>query len=285
MTEPRTTSHSEVESFLACERRHYYSYGLKLQGKFTSEALERGILIHHALREYYNSLKDGIPHSEATTLAFQALAGLTMSSSAFDPVKLQMQCVWLLGLYFDHYKHDVEHIEVLEVETDYSIRITDDYYLPVKIDLIYRDLRTNEIVITDHKVVDRFYSDDESAIKPQLPKYMAGLLSEKIKVDRCEYNFIRHPKNAIERFLRQNLEINTARIRRTAEEQIRAANRIRSLREAGLAEWSRRALRNTGACGNCPFKLLCGTELAGKPTADIIEFEYRPKTRRIEMNS
>lgn len=289
MTEVRTNSHSEVESYLTCERKHYYGYGLRLQGKYTSEALERGILAHAGLAEYYLNLKIGQPHSVAVAEAIGCVSRLSMTSTAYDAMKIRTQVLLLLAWYFDHYKYDP--IEVLEVETDYLIPITDDYSLPVKIDLIYRDLNTHEVVVSDHKVVNDFYDGKKADLYPQLPKYIAGLRTKGIKVDRAEYNQLRHRNtnenkdNPGKRFIRLAVPLSKARILRTVEEQIRAANRIKSLRDRGTEEWGKTVLRNTGACGNCSFQLLCDAELNGRPTADLIEFEYRPKTQRNELNN
>lgn len=287
----RRTSHSEVESFLSCERRHYYAYGLQIQGKYTSEALERGIMVHHALAIFYQGLKDNLSVDAAQSKAIMALSDLYSTSSAYDPTKLFTGCMSLFNWYIDFYRDEFQHIEVLEVETDYLIPITDDYSLPVKIDLIYRDLRVNEVVVTDHKIVADFYDLDKVELLPQLPKYLAGLRTKGIKVDRAEYNMLRH-RNTLDnkadpglRFRRLDVPLTKARILRTIEEQIRTANRIKSLRDRGIEEWSKTVLRNTGSCGNCSFKLLCSAELNGKPINDLIEFEFKPRTRRVEMNN
>lgn len=285
----RFTSHSEVESFLGCERKHYYGYGLKLQGKYTSEALERGIMVHAGLAEYYKSRIDGKDHELSSASALMCVALLTRDSLAFDPFKLQVQSAGLLGHYFETYKDD--YVKPLEVETDYLIPITDDYSIPVKIDLIYEDLRDGSIVVADHKVVDAFYTAESASIYPQLPKYVGALMSTERRIDRAEYNFIRHTntkanaEDPSQRFMRLPLELTRTRVLRTLEEQIRAANRIKDLRDGGTERWGRVALRNTGACRGCPFQLLCGTELSGRPIADLIEFEYRPKVKRNEMNN
>lgn len=289
--EPRRTSHSEVESYLKCERRHYYSYGLEIQEKHTNENLERGILVHHGLAEYYLALKEGYGHDRGVTAAINALSGLYQTSTAYDPTKLYTQALALLGWYFDHYKDEAEEIEVLEVETDYLIALTDDYSLPVKVDLIYRYMSSQKIVVADHKVLGDFYTQDDADLKPQLPKYMAGLLTNKMNVDQLEYNQLRH-RNTNDnkadpglRFVRLPVEVTAARVRRTAEEQIRAANRISRLRSMSLSEWSKSVLRNPDACRGCPFKMICTADLNGRPTEDLIEFEYRPKTKRNEMNN
>lgn len=294
MTEPTTvrrTSHSEVESFLSCERRHYYGYGLYIQGKYTSEALERGILVHAALAVFYQALKDGFTIEQAQGKGIMALSDLYKSSETYDPTKVFTQAVSLFNWYIDKYKDDFQYVEVLEVETDYLVPITDDYSLPVKIDLLWRDLKTNEVVVTDYKVLQDFYDQDKVKLLPQLRKYIAGLWTKGIKVDRAEYDMLRHRNtkdNAEEpglRFQRLPVPLTKASVLRTIEEQIRAANRIKSLRDRGTEEWGKTVLRNTGSCTNCSFKLLCDADLNGLPTADLIEFEYKPRTRRVEMNN
>lgn len=278
---PRTTSYSEVQSYLTCERRHYYGYGLKLRGKNVSDALERGTIIHAALAVYYLARRDGMDHTSATILAYQNLNELASTSPAYDPMSLGIECMKLLSEYFAFYGD--EDMEVLEVETEYLIPITDDFSLQVRVDLIKR--QAGQVIAVDHKVIYNFYSAKKVGIAAQLPLYLAGLRTAGMKVDGLEYNQIRHRGNATERFQRQPIKITPQRVVRTLEEHLRASNRIASLRAKGLDEWQKVILRNEKECDNCPFTLLCEAELNGEDTRGIIAYEYEPKTRRQDMNN
>jgi hypothetical protein len=282
-------SHSEVESYLQCERRHFYSYGHEIQGIYTSEALERGIMIHAALATYYEELKGGATKAVAEAKGYQTLAQLGNDSQAYDGVKLLAQCADLLIAYFNHYRD--EDIEVLAVETEYLVPITDDYSLQVRIDLICRV--AGRVIVRDHKVIYDFYNAKKTDLQSQLPKYLAGLWSmqESPKIDLLEYNEIRHrttEENKHDpslRFRHTEVPITRQRVLTTLTEQLQVAKRIASLRAKGLDEWGKTVVRNSSACGNCPFTNICTAELNGEDIEMIKKYDYRPKTKRAAMNS
>lgn len=285
-------SHSEVQSYLACERRHYYAYGYEIQGKYLSEALERGIIVHAVLAEYYTVQLNGGTVAEAEAAGFAMLTKMGAECQGYDSFKIMAQCSSLVFQYFNHYRD--EGIEVLAVETEYLVPITDNYSLQVRIDLICRI--GGQVIVRDHKVVQDFYDDNKAALDPQLPKYLAGLwsMSESPKIDKLEFNQIRH-RNTEEnkgdpgkRFLQKEVPVTRARVLGTLKEQLQVATRIASLRAKGLDEWGKTVVRNTGACGNCPFTAICIAENNNedRETIDLLlQYEYRPKTKRAEMNS
>lgn len=272
----RTTSYSEVQSYLTCERRHYYGYGLEIQGKTSSDAMELGTIIHAALAVYYNGRKEGINHPTSTTLAYQCLNELISKAAVWDNAALATKAIKILSEYFAFYGD--EDMQVLAVETEYLIPITDDFSLQVRIDLIRR--QNGKVIVSDHKVIGNFYSTKKIGIAAQLPLYLAGLRTEGFKVDELEYNMLRSHPNAQERFMRTPVPLSNARVLRTLEEHLRASNRIATLKAKGLEEWSKVVLRNEGACDRCPFNLICEADLNGEETRGLIEYEYRHKEKR-----
>ncbi|HEY5140822.1 MAG TPA: PD-(D/E)XK nuclease family protein, partial [Methylococcales bacterium] len=256
------------------------NYGLKLRGKNASYVMERGTLIHAALATYYNARKSGVAHIAATLEAYKTLNELAATSPVFDPITLGIECFKLLAEYFDFYGD--EDMEVLAVETEYLIPITDDFSLQVRIDLVKR--QNGRVIVEDHKVLYNFYSDKKIGLEGQLPLYLAGLRTEGFKVDEVAYNMIRHRGDAVDRFRRQTVPITAKRVVTTLEEHLRASNRIASLRAKGLEGWRSVILRNAKECDGCPYTLLCEAELNGQDTRGLIEYEYAPKTHRQEMN-
>jgi len=289
MTLMRKTSYSEVQSFLKCGREHYYSYGLNLRGKNMPDPLERGIITHDCLAVYYTARMDGATHEEAFVLAMGRIAVHMATTEAYMGQKLVLEIADLLRLYFTNYANDP--IEVLAVETEYSIGILDDYELPVKIDLIVRRLDTGRTEAWDHKVIKDFYDEIKVRLMPQMRLYQAGLLTEGIKVDDLVYNQLRHrttidnKADPSQRFVRMPIPANTLSIRRTVEEHLIAGNRIKAWRNLPIEEWERKVLRNTLACNMCSFTELCAQDLEGEDTTTLMEFEYRQKTKRSDMNS
>lgn len=280
----RKTSYSEVDTFLRCGRMHYYSYGLRLRGKFNGEALERGIIGHEALASYYRGRMDGLSHDDAVGEAFVTLGKAGSESEAYDKTKLNFATADLVSLYLDHYANDP--IEVLAVETEFSIKILDDYELPVRVDLIVRNLHTGRVEAWDHKFVKDFYDEEAVRLKPQLPLYWAGLQEAGIHVDDLLYNMVRHrgslsnKANPSERFVRLPIPTNASRVSRTLEEHLMAGNRIAAWKSMGIEEWNAKVLRNPSACGMCSFRALCSADLDGDDTTLLREFDYAVKTPR-----
>jgi hypothetical protein len=244
---------------------------------------------HAALATYYSALQFGQTHETATAAAYGQLSILGEDVEAYAGQKLVYEVAGLLKLYFDEYREDP--IEVLAVETEYSIGILADYELPVRIDLIVRNLNTGRVAAWDHKFVKDFYSEDKVRLMPQMRLYQAGLMTAGYRVDDLVYNMIRHrgtKDNAADpslRFERMTIPVNPESVKRTVEEHLMAANRIAAWRKMPLDEWERKVVRNTSACMLCSFKTLCAQDLEGEDTSTLIEFEYRPKTRRNEMTA
>jgi hypothetical protein len=51
-----SVSHSEVDSYLLCRRKHYYGYGLSLERISTSQSLATGTAGHRILEAFYAHL-------------------------------------------------------------------------------------------------------------------------------------------------------------------------------------------------------------------------------------
>jgi hypothetical protein len=56
MTSMPSVSHSEVDSYLLCRRKHYYGYGLSLERISTSHSLATGTAGHRVLETFYRTL-------------------------------------------------------------------------------------------------------------------------------------------------------------------------------------------------------------------------------------
>lgn len=285
----RKTSYSEVQTWLRCNREHYYSYGLNLTGKYNGEALERGIIGHAALAEYYKCRQFGATHDEAVAEAFKTLAAIAQGSLAYSAQKLTFEVLELLAMYFNHIQHD--EFQVLAVETEYSVGMLEDYRLPVRIDVILLMLRTGRVQAWDHKIVKDFFDESKIRLMPQLRLYKAGLMAEGVHIDDIVYNMLRHRGTAEnkadpgKRFLQLVVPAEGMSVRRTLEEHLMAANRIAEWRKLGLEVWGDKVLRNPGACYMCSFKELCAQDLEGEDTSVLIEFEYRKKSPREDLNN
>lgn len=283
------TSHSEVESFLTCERRHYYSYGLKLDSMKMSQALYRGIVGHEILATYYRARKEGIPHTSAVAEAFAQLIVADRTNTTHEQDICRLELAGLLTKYFKEYA-DCDW-EILEVEKEIKTTLPDNTVMTFIIDLIVR-IPGEGVAAIDHKFTYDFYNPDIVDLSPQLPKYLAGLLQEGYVVHKAMYNEIRYRVTADNRknpealFRRTHVEISRERIHNTMREQILTARRTSKYKQMSLEEWEKRVLRtaNGMVCKMCPFTQICVSDLNGQPTDILMGTFYKPKQRREDRN-
>lgn len=282
-------SHSEVEAYLNCQRKHYYMYVNRLQAIQSSDSLARGNVGHEILSIYYQQRARGANHEDAADAAMDAMTTVTSRYNVFNPDKLWDDLEWMLVHYFDCYAND--KFTVIETEVLHNVQITDDYIMPIKVDLVL-DIPGRGIVARDWKFTYDFYTVDKVDLNPQLPKYFAALRELGIHVDELEYDQIRtrvtkaNQANWQERFMRTVVPITADRVVRTMEEQFRAARRIAILKELPVDEVERRALRNSWACLGCPFTELCVSDLNGGQDSQLITesfFETRLASNHQEI--
>src|SRR6185437_1073292 len=139
-------SHSEVESFTTCERRHYYAYGVGggLRKRKESDALTRGILGHAALATYYSFLKQGLEYQERIEGVTAFLQDLLAEAAEQDflgnasTMAMIGEVRNILTFYFQHYRERDENLEVLEVEKVYEVPVGDNFFMKIIVDLIVR---------------------------------------------------------------------------------------------------------------------------------------------------
>ena len=279
------SSHSEVESFAACERKHYYSYGVKVQGKTTSDVLARGNVGHMALSQYYLHKKLGSTEDEAVDAAFDAARVEMRKYNVFDPPKLLSETTTLLGMYFDNYAEEWDRIVVHDVETLWNAQLTSEFVMPIRLDVIL-EIPPYGVIAMDHKFCNDFFNVDKVDLNPQLVKYWAALDALGKRVDAVWYNEIRY-RNTKEnnadpsfRFRRTPVPMTPKKVVTIMREQMMAAKRITNLKALPLVEWEQSIIRNTLACNMCQFPLLCSADLDGKDSDLVINSFYEPREYR-----
>lgn len=280
-----SSSHSEVEAFLQCERRHYYSYGEKLQGKGTSEALIRGIIGHEVLATYYQAIKDGKSRAEAQDEGIDKLYDMVAMyrDDLSDSAKFETDLGFLIQNYWDNYIDD--DMVILEVEVLHTIQLTDTFEMPVRIDLLAK-IPGRGIIAIDFKFCYDFFNVDKLDLSPQLPKYLAALTEMGVHVDGIMYDEIRHRKTKENeadhslKFRRTPVTITPNKVVTIMREQLMAAKRISQLKNLALPIWESKVLRNPQACQMCPFTIMCAADLDGRDS-DLARISfYEPKSYR-----
>lgn len=291
-----TVSHSEVESWLLCERRHYYGYGLELQRRRESDSLTRGILGHDMMRHYLEQFIVGAPvvadtkaldvvelsPKHATPQAI-ATASWLVSQMTPDNVTLIKELADLFTAFLE--VNPLEGFEILAVEKDFVIDFTDDVSMGFVVDFIARD-PSGKIVVGDHKFVYDFMLDDNIDMLPQLPKYMAALRASDLPVDYAMYVMFRYrnKKNAVpsDKVRVREFTVTDTRITRTITEQIETAEEILERKRLPLEVQNHKAKRvaNNMVCRSCSFKSLCIAELHGHNAQLIADSEYKKRERK-----
>lgn len=272
-----TVSHSEVESFLLCERKHFYGYSLELERVGRSDTLYRGVLGHEVNAAYFEALKDGKTHLQAMDEAQDYL----MDKQDADNAKICGEIWSTMKIFKDI--NPFRGYRILAVEKEFVLE-TKSFGYPFKVDLIASDPR-GRIVVVDNKWVWDFYRYEEINILPQVPKYMGALRALDYKVDYGAYAFfrwrpIKDPQPSA-KFRLEPFDPPDVRIVSSFREQMDVANEINRRKALPLEEQSRLARRvaNKMVCGKCSLLNLCGAELNDKGADLIMRTEYTKRDR------
>jgi hypothetical protein len=187
---------------------------------------------------------------------------------------------------------------ILAVEKEFNLEYDSETHAtyPFVVDIIALSPEGKTVVI-DHKFVWDFYTFDDAALQPQIPKYIGALRGLGYTIDYGMYNMVRtrrivgtkskaHPDGAgptLEQMLQtMELKPNSTRVTRTFMEQIGTAREIQALKELSLEEQDAVSYRtaNKMVCQSCSFRDLCTTELVGGNTKLMIATEYTVRERR-----
>lgn len=284
-------SHSEVESYLKCERRHYYGYGLLLQGVAVSEAVFFGNCGHEGFRAYYTAIKDGITDKDELIEIMLEAAEIESKQYKMDKAvanKLLFKLIEMLQDYVEYHHHrDTTEWTIMAVEKEYLVEVPGtDYFMPFIVDLIVRDATGYGVI--DNKFSYDFVNSQNGDLNPQLPKYFGGLKILGAPVRWAAYNEIRtritkaNEDNHREKYKFTKINLSPKRVVTTMDEQLRAAARIAKMKELPIEEWEATVLRAADQmnCKFCPFTDLCEADLNGMPKTDLIRQRYKPKERR-----
>lgn len=271
---------SEADTFLTCERRHYYAFGEKLQPRSYGAGLSRGIAGHSALEAFYASQKagDAVSVSKNKMLAViegEILASVMKGNSDNTAVLTGLQKLLMEYVDTEEYYNQSQY-EILSVEETFRF---EDF--PFKPDMIVRDRKTREVTLVDHKFLYNFYNGALAGMFPQLPKYMGALRELGFKVHKAEFNMLRHRNNAQVKFRKLPLDVPDKRIKQYQHEHTIASARIDTYKSLDIADWQDSLLRtaNSFTCTHCPFATLCQTDLDGLPGRTLlVKSFFEPNT-------
>ncbi len=172
LDEARIISNSEVDSYLTCERKHFFSFGFNKESRHPSRSLQIGIVGHEILARIYTSIKEGASLTEARQEGMKLLTEKLISGE-YDAEALSVVQI-LISRYLEQ-DTLATGTTILEVEQDFYLPITGDYWYGMRLDLLvspnFGRLK-GAVCLIDHKFTYDFYSPDDLLINPQLPKYV-----------------------------------------------------------------------------------------------------------------
>ena len=292
-----SVSHSEVDSYLLCRRKHYYGYGLSLERISTSQSLATGTAGHRVLQVFYQHLLDleSTPEGQLERFDFALSKAkeeyeLIILEGFQEPANRATLFDILFHLDWGYFANEFmvrNGWTVVAVEKEFSLVYDEENEstYPFIVDLIVRDPEGNYVVV-DHKFVYDFYTPGQTDLQPQIPKYMGALRALNYEIVYGAYNMLRTRKLKTPEASSMNyfmiMKPNPDRVLNTFREQLGVAAEIQALKELTLEEQAGRAYRtaNKMVCQSCSFKDICSTELMGGNTQLMLRTEYKIRERR-----
>lgn len=292
-----SVSHSEVDNYLLCRRKHYYGYGLSLERVTKSQSLATGTAGHRILEAFYAHLMS-LSDTSAGQLENFDLA-LDRAKTVYEEVvnegytDANNRALLYDVLFHEEWGYFANEFlvtngwRILAVEAEFSLIYdseTESTY-PFVVDLLVEDPEGRYVVI-DHKFVYDLYTPAQTDLQPQIPKYIGALRAMGHEVSYGAYNMLRTRKlktptaDAMNYFM--ILKPNTERVINTFMEQLGVAAEIQALKELNLEEQASRAYRtaNKMVCQSCSFKDICSTELIGGNVELMKKTEYKIRERK-----
>lgn len=275
-------SHSEVDSYLACERKHYYAFmdnGKGLERKQMSDALNRGILGHRALERFFGARKDGLNYLDSLETMNEFL-----ESHAGDACNYAVlaDVTRLTNGWLGYFQERIANWKVLFVEHEFWLNIDSTIRYPFKPDLVIEE--DGQAKVVDYKFQYDFFTADEISLFPQLLKYAGALRAIGIPIKSGIYAELRYRQmkdmSGSNIYRITPVTFNMDRMRRTWYEQVEATLRVARRKDLELAEAKNSALRTVSkaTCKACSFKALCIAELQGSDGNIIRQTEYTTNT-------
>jgi hypothetical protein len=292
MSSDTVISHSEVDTFLLCEKRHYYAFGDSTYGDKkgleplnVSDALYRGISGHTALHAYYQKLIDGGTIEQAEQSSLMANSALALRPRANLSILTDLNARILPRFYAVAGEKIRSGWRPLAAEKEFRLHLVNEEGIhlvyPFRPDLIIADPAGN-IWVWDHKFVYNFYTQEEINLLPQIPKYVGALRALGHEIKGGYYNQLRHRevKDLANHVQQVPFVPSNERVVESFRQQANLMGKIGNLKQLPGDEWSQRSTRtlNTMVCKTCSFKHLCAVELNGGNGKLMRQAEFQANT-------
>lgn len=282
------TSNSEVDAFGSCERKHLFGFVYNRESKYPSRPLALGLAGHEILATYYKSVKANKGKLQAERDALAHLSKFYIEHT-YEPEVLNM-----LAMLFSRYvKQDTipTTCEVLAVEEDFYMPTSPLYWYGMRLDLLVKVLvgeHKGHIMLVDHKFTYDFWSDDDLALNPQLPKYVPAVRLSGFPVHDAYINQIRwrfatskiDSKSNEDLFRMSPIGITQAQIRSAVMQQVILSERIVHRNSEPEDEQFINAvpIRNKLICKSCPYRRPCIMMNNEEDISGLLLTSYRRRT-------
>lgn len=271
-------SHSEVDSYLLCLRKHYYAYIKSIERRATSKSLSLGSMGHAVMDTV---LQMWLDTGEPANMKVVKGALMEYVREQPDTLELVNKLTEIFEAYFE--TNPLADYKPLAVEKTFVWKIHDNLYLPFRVDAIMRHNKTKKIVVIDHKFTANFYKPWNIDLLPQIPKYAGALREMGLPADSGAYLMFRtgYRKNAEPEEIVKlaEFELNENRVRETVREQIVSAMDIQRRKRMHIDEADASAVRvaNNLVCNSCSFQEICVSDLNGYASDLLLKSSYRIK--------
>lgn len=291
----RRISNSEVGTWLTCRRKYFYAFDMGIAPKklFHSNTSERvttlavGTLGHEILGVYYNSLQLDQGVGQAKQNAIDVLTKMMMDPREYTQATV-VRVSEILNRYWAHHaERDNSLYEVLDVEKEYDLPLTDEFSYVFRFDLLLKRRGTPYIELWDHKFKYDFFTDEAISLSGQMPKYLGALRGNGIFPKAVKLNQIRArtpSSNWVEKdyFKRADVQPSNNKITNAIREQVIASQEISEWRDQPFEVKRATALRSMDSfptpCTRCPFNSICRMEYDGGDISYVVKKDFGPNT-------
>jgi PD-(D/E)XK nuclease superfamily len=290
----RRISNSEVATWLTCRRQYFYAFDMGIAKKHNPHnlgdkvtTLQVGNLGHETLALYYQNLQFGESVEDAIQGARDHLSREMLKPTGYNRETV-VRTTQILERYWSFYaQKDHEKYEILDVEKEYDIPLTEDFNYVFRFDLLLKERGTPKIGLVDHKFKYDFFSDEAISLTGQMPKYIGALRYNKINPSFVFLNQVRAKPPAQswtskDFFKRTPMTPSNAKVMNAVREQVIASQEIVEWRDLPFETKKATALRSMDSfpnpCGKCPYSLICRMEYDGGNATHVIANDFGPNS-------
>lgn len=279
-------SHSQLQTFDRCAFSWHITYEKELVPIDSKSYFDFGNVVHKLLQIYYDAHKNRLAIDKCwDEVAEYAATQIALAGTNMDALSLYSRAIRLVRRYITEFAvHQDKGWTTLGVEYHFVIPLVSpggiEYDLEGYIDWIAQD-PNGRIWITDHKTVgNKFWTETEVLMDPQIPFYEIGLRTLGKNVFGIQYNMLNSYDykdfESVDReklFKRITSYRNPAELNGILEEMGLAVDQMAAVQQTNIR---RRSLKRE--CSFCSHQELCLMDLKGLPIDDVLGARYKVKT-------